>query len=93
MRDSFSEARETGAPLPTTLEDALAEILVLKRQLMTEREWLAKAVGLRAQDNRAAAGQIKALKNELEEYKEALRTVLDSGTVSEELMQRYFGLY
>jgi hypothetical protein len=60
---SFENARST-SPLPTTLEDAIAEILNLRRILAQEREQLAKQWERRMLDSKAAAGNIKALREE-----------------------------
>ena len=62
----FYSARGTGSPLPTTLEDALREIMDLRRILTNERQMLVKAIERRELDNRSAAGHIRVLREENE---------------------------
>jgi hypothetical protein len=66
----FDRSRQHGSPLPVTLEDALAEIIRLRHQLIVANQKWAKVVEARVLDNRANAGQLAALRKELEAAKD-----------------------
>lgn len=68
---NFDKYRE--APFPNNLADALSEIRNLRRIMYNERQMLAKAIERRVLDNRASAGNIRAIKNENTELRKELQ--------------------
>lgn len=62
-------------PLPTDLETAHKELRWWQRQVILEREKVAKMAEKRALDQRSARGSIKAAREEADRLREEIKTL------------------